>query len=58
MAYIFQKMFFIDQNLQHVHMTYSFLELLAFFWLTLVDVYSIAWSLFLTTPRNIAYEYK
>ena len=39
-------------------MTYSFLELLAFFWLTLVDVYSIAWSLFLTTPRNIAYKYK
>ena len=28
-------MFFIGQNLKHVHMAYSFLELLIFFWLTL-----------------------
>ena len=28
-------MFFIGQNLKHVHMTYSFLELLTFFRLTL-----------------------
>ena len=28
LAYIFRKMFFIGQNLKHVHMTYSFLELL------------------------------
>ena len=31
-------MFFIGQNLKHVHMTHSFLELLIFFWLTLVDI--------------------
>ena len=28
LAYNFRKMFFIGQNLKHVHMTYSFLELL------------------------------
>ena len=28
-------MFFIGQNLVHVHMTYSFLEILIFFLLTL-----------------------
>ena len=33
-------MFFIGQNLKHVHMTYSFLELLIFFWLTL-DIYCL-----------------
>ena len=31
LAYIFREMFFIDQNLKHVHMTHSFLELLIFF---------------------------
>ena len=35
MAYSFRKIFFVGQNLKHVHMTYSFLELLIFFWLTL-----------------------
>ena len=35
LAYIFRKMFFIGQNLKHVHMTYSFLELFIFFGLTL-----------------------
>ena len=34
LAYSFQKMFFIGQNLKHVHMAYSFLKLLIFFWLT------------------------
>ena len=34
-------MFFIGQNLNHVHMTYSFLELLIFFWLTQVDTYCL-----------------
>ena len=38
LAYSFRKMFFIGQNLKYVHMTYSFLELLIFFWLTLVDI--------------------
>ena len=28
-------MFFIGQNLKHIYMTYSFLELLIFFWLAL-----------------------
>ena len=40
MAYSFREMFFIGQNLNCVHMTYSFLELLIFFWLTQVDIYS------------------
>ena len=31
-------MFFIGQKLKPVHVTYSFLELLIFFWLTLVDI--------------------
>ena len=31
MVYSFRKMFFIGQNLKHVHMTNSFLELLIFF---------------------------
>ena len=35
LPYIFQKMFFIGQNLKHIHMMYSFLELLIFFLLTL-----------------------
>ena len=35
MAYSFRKMFVIGQNLKHVYMTYSFLELLILFWLTL-----------------------
>ena len=34
-------MFFMGQNLHHVHMTYSFLELLIFFWLTQVDIYCL-----------------
>ena len=38
LAYSFGKMFFIGQNLKHVHITYSFLELLIFFWLALVDI--------------------
>ena len=46
MAYSFRKMFFIGQTLKHVHMTYSFLELLIFFWLFSV------WSLFLATPKK------
>ena len=49
MAYSFQKMFFIGQNLKHVHMTYSFLELLIFFWLTLLF---IVWNLFITTSKK------
>ena len=31
LAYSFRKMFLIGQNLKHVHMAYSFLELLIFF---------------------------
>ena len=34
-------MFFIGQNLKHVHMTYSFLELLIFFWLAVVDIWCL-----------------
>ena len=32
---IFRKIFFTGQNLKHVHITYSFLELLIIFWFTL-----------------------
>ena len=35
LAYSFREIFFIGQNLKLVQMTYSFLELLIFFWLTL-----------------------
>ena len=47
-------MFFIGQNLKHVHMTYSFLELLIFFWLInlVIGVY------FSPHQRNIVCEYK
>ena len=38
LAHSFRKMFFIGQNLKHVHMTYSFLELLIFFCLTQVHI--------------------
>ena len=38
MAYSFRKMFFIGPSLNHVSMTYSFLELLIFFWLTQIDI--------------------
>ena len=38
--YTFRK-FSNGQNLKHVHMTYFFLELLIFFWLTLADVYCL-----------------
>ena len=41
MAYSFWKMFFIGQIINHVHMTNSFLELLIFFRLTQVDIYSL-----------------
>ena len=49
MAYSFRKMLFIGQNWKHVHMTYSFLELLIFFWLTLLF---IVWNLFITTSKK------
>ena len=41
MPYSFRKMFFLGQDINHVHMTYSFLKLLIFFWLTQVDIYSL-----------------
>ena len=34
-------MYFICQNLEHIHMTCSFLELFVFFWLTLVDIWCL-----------------
>ena len=37
MVYSFRKMFFIFQYLKHVHMTYSFLELLIFFCLEFIS---------------------
>ena len=41
LAHSFREMFFIKQNLKFVHMTYSFLELLIYFWLTLVNIYCL-----------------
>ena len=41
LAYSFRKMFFIGQNSKHVRIRYSFLELLIFFWLTLVNIYCL-----------------
>ena len=37
MVYSFQKMFFIGQNLNHVHMTHSFVQLLIFFCLEFIS---------------------
>ena len=37
-VYSFRKIFFIGQHLNHVHMTYSFLELLIFVWRYQVDI--------------------
>ena len=59
-------MFFIGQNLNHIHMTYSFLELLTFFWLTQVDIdylefisHHITEKLYLnTTPKETNHEIK
>ena len=55
LAYSFRKMFFIGQNLKHVHMTYSFLELLIFFWLTLVDIWCL--EFFSPCQKNIVCEW-
>ena len=41
LAYSFRKMLFIDQNLKHLHITYSFLERLIFVRLTLVNIYCL-----------------
>ena len=50
-------MFFIGQNLNLFHMTYSFLELLIFFLLTQVDIYCLG-VYFPSHHRNIVSEYK
>ena len=54
-AYSFRRMFFIGQNLKHVLMTYSFLELLIFFLLTLIQKYrySLFGAYFSPHQRNI-----
>ena len=41
LAYNFRKIFFIGQNLKHIHMACTFLKLLIFFWLTLVNNYCL-----------------
>ena len=38
LTYSVRKIFIICQNLKHVHVKYSFHELLVFFWLALVDI--------------------
>ena len=45
-------MFFIGQNLKHVHMTCSFLEILIFFLSTLVLIFFIVSSSFLTISKK------
>ena len=51
LAYSFRKIFFIGQNLKHVHMTYSLLELLIFFWLAVVDIKCLEF-ISLTIPKK------
>ena len=41
LAISFPKMFFISQNLNHIHMTCSLVELLIFFWLIQVDIHCL-----------------
>ena len=52
LAYSFRKILFIDQNLKHVHVTYSFLERLIFFRLTLVNIYCLE---FISHYKEILY---
>ena len=60
LAYSFWIIFLICQNLEPVHMTHSFLELLTSFWLTLVNLF--IYLLFLVCSslhrRNTVYKYK
>ena len=58
-------MFFIGQNLNHVHMTYSFPELLIFFRLTQANIYCLKFIshhiteiLYLNTPKENNHEIK
>ena len=44
LAYSFRKMFSIGQNLKHVHITYSFLELLIFFCLKKYCMGNQSWN--------------
>ena len=59
-------MFLIGQNLRHVYMTYSFLELLIFLWFTLLDVNCLEFTsttskkycMRIQTPKETNYERK
>ena len=57
-------MFFIGQNLKHFHVTYSFHELLIFFSLTLLDIFSVIlfvtmkFCILLHTPNETSDEIK
>ena len=51
LACSFRKMFIIGQNLKHVHVTYSFHEILIFFWLTLVKCFVLKFD-FSVHQRN------
>ena len=53
LSYSFWKMFFIDQNLRYICMTYSLLELLISFWLTLVDIYCLESIFDISYQRNM-----
>ena len=50
------KIFFIGQNLNHIHGTYSFGEILIFFWVTVVDVFCLKFD-FSQHQRNIVRNY-
>ena len=53
----YRKMFFIGQNLKHVQMTYSFLELLIFFRLSLVNIHtSKKYCKQIQTPKETSHE--
>ena len=56
LAYSFRKIFFIGQNLNDVHITYSFLELLIFFWFN-SSRYWLFGVFFSSHHRNTVSEY-
>ena len=57
LACSFRIMYFVSWKLKHVHVTYSFDELLLFFWLTLVDIFCLKFD-FSLHQRNTLHNSK
>ena len=60
-------MFFLGQDLKNIHVRYTFLEFLTFFWLTLLDIYCLEfishhkrkkkkYCVWIQTPKKIDQE--